>query len=265
MGKLDGQTALVTGSGGGIGLEIATAMLREGANVCLNDLNEALVAGAAAELSKAFGHDRVTFIAGSVADKQDATAMVEHCVQTFGTITILVNNAGGTFKTPVAIDFEDFSEEDYDLLLDVNLKGTFLVSQAAVRRMKENQYGRIVNMASMSGRTAVGRGDKNSFDNVPYAAAKGGVAALTRSLAGKVGVHGINVNAIAPGLIVSGPRIRSRLEENPEAKDRMEEMLAVNGLGEPQDIAYAAVFLSSKEARYITGALLDVNGGSFIG
>lgn len=257
MGKLDNKVALVTGSASGIGFEIARTMLQEGAKVCLNDVNEQNLKSAVDELRNEFGEGSVNYAVGSVADKTQAVNIVNQTVEIFGTISILVNNAGGGLNTPLKT-FEDFAEEDWDLLLDVNLKGTFLVSQAAVKIMKQNHYGRIINIASMSGRTG------NKLSSVAYSAAKGGVISFTKGLACEVGKSGINVNTIAPGLIISGERIRNLVYSNPEAEKNLKAELAVEDFGEPKDIANASVFLASEDAKYVTGVTLDVNGGGYM-
>lgn len=259
MGKLTNKVALVTGSSGGIGFEIAKALLQEGASVCLNDVNETRIEESVAELRKEYGEGSVTYVVGSVANKKDAVYMVEKTVEIFGKLSILVNNAGGGLNTPINVNFEDFAEEDYDLLVDVNLKGTFLVSQAAVKQMKLSNEGKIINISSMSGRTG------NKLSSVAYSASKGGVISFTRRLAYEVGKHGIHVNAIAPGLIISGERIKNLVYSNADTERNLKEELALDNFGEPKDIASVALFLASEESRYMTGTILDVNGGGYMG
>ncbi|MCM3726305.1 SDR family oxidoreductase [Neobacillus cucumis] len=257
MGRLAEEIAVVTGSAGGIGFGIAQAFLQEGAKVCLNDVNETLLKQSFETLAAEFGSENVTYYTGSVGSSEDAFGMVEHTVKTFGTLTIAVNNAGGALGTP--LDFEQLTAEDWDKVMGVNLRGTFLVSQAAVAVMKENKRGSIVNMSSVTAK----KGMKTA--NAAYATSKGGIATFTRKLAYDVGQYGIRVNAIAPGSIVSGEKMRELHEDNAEAVKRFREELLVNFVGEPIDIANAAVFLASNESRYITGEVMEINGGVYMG
>lgn len=261
MRKLSNEVALITGGGGGIGFEIANAMAKEGAKICLNDINEKALQQSVSKLIERYGEGSADYVVGSVSIKEEVDRMVDQVMEKFGKISILVNNAGGTLGTPIDVPFEDFSEENYDLLMDVNLKGTFLVSQAVVRKMKFNQRGKIINISSMGARTAA----KDTLSNAAYTASKGGVSALTRILAAQLGSFGINVNAIAPGVIISGERMRNRIVDNPEVAAKMKGKIALENFGEPKDIANVAVFLATEDSRYMTGAILDVNGGGFMG
>ncbi|WP_180954497.1 SDR family NAD(P)-dependent oxidoreductase [Bacillus sp. V5-8f] len=256
MGKLDGKIALVTGSAGGLGREIATSFAKEGAIVVLNDVNEELLKSTADELQEEY---QVDYVVADVSKKSDVLRMMEHVVEKHGRIDILVNNAGGSLHTPRVL--EEIEEEDWDKVLGVNLKGTFLASQAAVRYMKQNGGGRIINMSSIGGRTA------SLVTGVAYAAAKGGVLSLTRRLAAEVGPHGINVNAIAPGTIISGERMHKLFykENSKEQQERVISEIPSRKLGEKEDIASAAVFLASQDSKYMNGAVIDVNGGRFMG
>jgi NAD(P)-dependent dehydrogenase (short-subunit alcohol dehydrogenase family) len=183
--------------------------------------------------------------------------MVEHTVKTFGGLSVVVNNAGGAFGTPLQV--EQLTAEDWDRVLGINLKGTFLVSQAAVNAMKPNKRGSIINMSSVTAK----KGMKTV--NVAYAAAKGGIASFTRKLAYDVGQYGIRVNAVAPGSIISGEKIKKLHSDNAEAVKRFRDELLVNFVGEPIDIANAVVFLASNESRYITGEVMEINGGVYMG
>jgi NAD(P)-dependent dehydrogenase (short-subunit alcohol dehydrogenase family) len=257
MGRLAGEIAVVTGSAGGIGYGIAHAFLQEGAKVCLNDVNETLLRQSAETLANEFGNENVTYSKGSVSSTGDACSLVEHTVKTFGGLTVAVNNAGGAFGTP--LQFEQLTEDDWDRVLGVNLKGTFLVSQAAVNAMKGNKRGSIINMSSVTAK----KGMKTV--NVAYAASKGGIASFTRKLAYDVGQYGIRVNAVAPGSIISGEKIKKLHQDNADAVKRFRDELLVNFVGEPIDIANAAVFLASNESRYITGEVMEINGGVYMG
>ncbi|MEW9673543.1 SDR family NAD(P)-dependent oxidoreductase [Ammoniphilus sp. 3BR4] len=257
MDRLTGEIALITGSAGGIGFTIAETFLREGAKVCLNDVNETLLKQSAETLAKLFGSEQVTYYSGSVSKREDVFSMVAHTVTTFGSLTVAVNNAGGGFGTPLS--FEELTEEDWDLVMGVNMKGTFLVSQAAVAVMKENKRGSIINLSSVT----ANKGMKTV--NAAYAASKGGIASFTRKLAYDVGQYGIRVNAIAPGSIVSGERMKKLHDENAEFVRRFREELVIGFVGEPIDIAHAAVYLAANESRYMTGEVMEINGGVYMG
>lgn len=256
MGKLDSKVALVTGAGGGLGAEMALRLAKEGASVVLSDINEQLAKEAALGLQKDYDAD---YVAADVSKKADATKMVDYVIERFGKIDILINNAGGSLNTPKYL--EDIQEEHWDKVLNVNLKGTFLVSQAAVKHMKEQGNGKIINLASIGGRTA------SLVTGVPYAAAKGGVVSFTRRLANEVGAYGINVNAIAPGLIISGERMHRVFYEESSEKEQEKTLndIPLKELGEKADVANVAVFLASDDSKYMTGTVLDVNGGRFMG
>lgn len=256
MGKLDGKVALVTGAAGGLGKEIAVSFATEGAKVILNDVNEQLLQETVNDLKDNF---EAEYVVGDVANKKQVTDMIDKTVEKFGVIDILVNNAGGSLHTPR--ELESIEEEDWDKVLGVNLKGTFLVSQAAVKSMKSSGGGKIINMSSIGGRTA------SLITGVAYAAAKGGVISFTRRLAKEVGTYGINVNAIAPGLIISGERMHHLFYEENSEEQRAQTFseIPLNMLGETTDIANAAIFLASEDSKYMTGAVLDVNGGRFMG
>jgi NAD(P)-dependent dehydrogenase (short-subunit alcohol dehydrogenase family) len=254
--KLENKVALVTGSGGGLGRAIAYGFAREGAKVMLNDVNEQLLKQTATEMQNDYDVD---YIVADVSKKEEVVKMVDQVVARFGNINILVNNAGGSLHTPRVL--EDIEEEQWDKVLDVNLKGTFLTSQAAVKYMKKSGSGKIINMASVAGRYG------SVSTGVAYGAAKGGIISFTRKLGREVGSHSINVNALAPGVVISGERIRNSFYEQKTEKERnyMISQIALGTLGELEDIANAAIFLASEDAKYITGAVIDVNGGLFMG
>jgi NAD(P)-dependent dehydrogenase (short-subunit alcohol dehydrogenase family) len=255
MGKLENKVALITGSAGGLGRSIAISLAKEGAKIILNDVNEQLVKQTVVELNKEY---EVDYVVGDVSNKVHVEEMFNKVINKFGQINILVNNAGGSLHTPR--ELEAIQEDDWDKVLNVNLKGTFLTSQAAVQYMKENGGGKIINMSSIGGRTA------SLITGVAYAAAKGGVISFTKRLAKEVGPYAINVNAIAPGLIISGERMHHLFyeENSEEQRKRTFDEIPLNMLGETVDIANAAVFLASDDSKYITGSIIDVNGGRFM-
>jgi NAD(P)-dependent dehydrogenase (short-subunit alcohol dehydrogenase family) len=179
---------------------------------------------------------------------------MEKVYKQYGRLDILVNLAGGSLFTPKNI--EEIKEEHWDTVINVNLKGTFFCCQAAVKYMKQNNYGKIINTTSIGGRTA------SIVTGVPYAAAKGGVISLTRRLALEVGKYGINVNAIAPGTVLSGERMINLWNELSE--EQKKETVASIPLGRQstaEEQASVVVFLASEDSSYIHGAIIDVNGG----
>lgn len=253
--KLKGKVALITGSARGLGFTMAESLAREGAAVVINDLDGQLVEAAVSSLREK-GYEAAGFIA-NVTDKEQVISMVDHAVKTFGGLDILVNNAGGALRTPKKL--EDITEEHWDLVLDVNLKGTFLVSQASVAHMK-GMGGSIINLSSIGGRTA------SIVTGVSYAAAKAGVVGFTRRLAKEVGPFGIRVNAIAPGLVLSGERLQETWDNMPDGEQsEVLDAIPLRRLGSIEEQANVIVFLASDDSSYITGAVLDVNGGRFMG
>ncbi len=247
---LEGKVAVVTGAAKGIGRAIALAYAREGAAVVGADVDgaglEAVVADCAASGGKA------------VAVVADATAAagVQHifalAVSSFGEVDISVQNVGGGKPAK----FMDISEAEWDAMLTFNLKGTFLCCQAALRRMLLRRSGKIINMASVAGRSL------SATAGPHYAAAKAGVIGLTRNLAREAGPHGIQVNAICPG-IIGTDRLLRRLEETGQIASEPQ-AIPLRRLGTPDDVAGAAVFLASRLSDYMTGAMVDVNGGSLM-
>jgi len=246
--RLEGKSALVTGAAQGIGRAIAELFAREGAGVALVDLDDALVLKTAAEIAGAAGAQTLG-LKGDVRSASDCDAAVRAALEKFGKIDILVNNAGLTRDHLLV----RMPEEDWDLVLDVNLKGAFLLTKAVLRPMLKARSGRIINIASVAGQ-AGNEGQGN------YSAAKGGLIAFTKTCAKELASRGILVNALAPGLIRT--RMTDAMPE--EAKDRMIQRSLLGRMGEPEDVAQAALFLAGESARFITGQVLGVNGGLYI-
>ena len=251
MGRFDGRVAIITGAARGIGAGTAKRFAEEGAAVAVLDINEEQ----AQETAAGLGADKAIGVACNVADAASVEAAVGRVVEELGGLHVLVNNAGITRDNLLF----KLTEDDWDAVMNVHLKGAFLMSKAAQKVFVEQKYGKIVNLSSIS---ALGnRGQAN------YSAAKAGVQGFTRTLALELGPFGVNVNAIAPGFIATemtddtARRLKMDVEEfrrlNAEANP-------VKRVGYPEDIAAAVAFLCSDEASYITGQTLYVDGGGKI-
>jgi NAD(P)-dependent dehydrogenase (short-subunit alcohol dehydrogenase family) len=247
--RLTGKVALVTGAQQGIGRAIALAFAREGADVGVNYLDDRDAAEKVAHEVRGAGH-RAVLVQADVAQPAGAQTMVGQVVGELGGLDVLVNNAGVYPRVP----FLEMRESDWDLVLDVNLKGGFFCAQAAARAMiAGRRRGAVINMASQAIRGAV-RG-------VHYSASKGGVVAMTRAMALELAPHGIRVNAIAPGLTNTA---QPRYGNSEEELAVMATAVPLGRMAQPDDIAGIAVFLASEEAGHMTGQTVHVNGGSFM-
>ena len=246
---LSGKTAIVTGSARGIGRAIALKLAGAGADVALNGSHASEALEATAEEVRALGR-KVLAIATDVSIPEEVNRLVETVVKEWGRLDILVNNAGVTRDGLVM----RMSDEDWDTVLDTDLKSAFLCSRAVLRPMLKARSGRIINIASVIGLMG-NPGQAN------YAAAKAGILGLTKSLAKEVGSRGITVNALAPGYIQT--RMTDVLDE--KQKETIKARIPLNNLGTAEDVAEAAAFFASDEARYITGQVLAVDGGLSLG
>ena len=247
--RLRGKIALVTGAQQGIGRGIALAFAREGADVAVNYLDDRAAAETVMREVCAAGR-RAVLVQADVARPTDAQTMVAQVLSELGGLDVLVNNAGVYPRVP----FLEMRETDWDVVLDVNLKGGFFCAQAAARAMvAAGRRGSIINMASQAIRGAV-RG-------VHYSASKGGVVAMTRATALELAPHGIRVNAIAPGLTDTA---QPRYGNNEEELAAMASAVPLGRMAQPDDIAAVAVFLASDDARHVTGQTVHVNGGSYM-
>ena len=250
--RLGDKTALVTGAGSGIGAATATLFAAEGAAVALADLRVDAVRERAAAL--AAGGNTAIALAGDVARPADAERMVETVVERFGRIDVLVNCAGVTPRyAPEEWDFE----RTWDWVMSVNLKGTYLVSRFATARMQQQGGGAVVNLSSIYG--LVGRPTFFGTGHDPYPPAKGGIVTLTKDMANALGKHGIRINALCPGFIYT--HMTRSLTDDPEWLRQMEAMEPLGRLGQPEEVARAALFLASDDASFITGVALPVDGG----
>ncbi len=251
--RFTGKVAIVTGGAGGLGEAISAALADEGARVAIFDTNPDAIDRALDKLA------RPESVMGAIVDvrsRESVTSGVAEVVAAFGGIDILIAAAGGSLGTPRDID--DIEPEHLDLVIDVNIKGTFNCAQAVVRFMKARGGGAIVNFSSIGGRST------SPVTGIPYAAAKAGVLGLTRRLAREVGPDGIRVNAIAPGLFLTG-RLQGMFDAMAD-KDRNEvlDSIPLHRMPELRECVEPVLFLASDESSYITGAVLDVNGGRFM-
>jgi 3-oxoacyl-[acyl-carrier protein] reductase len=249
MSRYEGRVVIVTGAARGIGAGTAKRFASEGASVAVLDLDE----GAASETASGLGAERALGVGCDVSDEGAVEAAVTRVVEELGRVDVLVNNAGITRDNLLF----KMTTEDWDLVLGVHLRGAFLMSRECQKHMVPAKYGKILNLSSVS---ALGnRGQAN------YSAAKMGVQGFTRTLAIELGPYGINVNAIAPGFIVTEmtDATARRLKMEPDELRRLNaEANPVRRVGHPEDIAAAAAFLCSDEASYITGQTLYVDGGA---
>ncbi|MGD0624619.1 MAG: SDR family NAD(P)-dependent oxidoreductase [Thermodesulfobacteriota bacterium] len=247
--KFQGKVSVVTGGGAGIGEAIALAFAREGAHVAIWDLDGNRAEKVSSTIQE-MGHKSIA-IQMSVANAREVNASVQRVLREYGRIDILVNNAGICQVVP---SVEEIKEEDWDRVLAVNLKGVFLCAKAVMGIMKKQKAGKIINMGSLAGKVG------GIATGAHYAASKAAVMCLTKSLAKELGPYGVHVNAIAPGVIetdmtqmITGGDWQAYLSTIPLGR-----------IGVVDEVAKVALFLASDEASYLTGEIIDVNGGQFM-
>jgi 3-oxoacyl-[acyl-carrier protein] reductase len=246
--KLKDRVVIVTGGARGLGKAIALAFVGEGAELAVVDVDKAILEAAKNEIKK--NRKGVIAIPCDITRSLEVKAMVEQVQNAFGRIDILVNNAGiirrGTIET--------ITEEDWDRVIEVNLKGTFNCCKAVVETMKSQRFGKIVNVSSIAGKM----GDITSAPG--YGPSKAGMDALTKTLARQLAQYGINVNAVAPHAIET----EMSAQWSEERRKEIIASIPLGRLGKPEDVANAVLFLASDEASFITGEILDVNGGALM-
>jgi 3-oxoacyl-[acyl-carrier protein] reductase len=251
MRRLEGRVALITGAAGGIGRAVAKVFAREGAGLCLADRGD--TAGITAEVSALGGHSIKAVL--DVTRRGEIDAAVDAAVASFGRLDILVNVAGVVSMGPAAT----LEEDEWDRVLGINLKGSFLCCQAVIPIMRRQRFGRIVNLGSVIGKNGgnprpwIDPSEQVRASNVAYGASKAGVHAMTFFLARELAADGITVNAVAPGPVAS-----AMTKDFPAA---LAALIPAGRMGQAEDVAEAVLYLASEAAGFVTGEVLDVNGG----
>jgi 3-oxoacyl-[acyl-carrier protein] reductase len=247
---LEGRNALVTGGSQGIGAAVALELAREGANVAITYRSHVEEANAYAEQIRDLGRQALA-LACDIASFAQAEQVVAQTLQAFGRLDILVNNAGMNWD---GVSWK-MTEEQWDRVLEVNLKGYFNFSRHTAPLFKEQKYGKIINVTSINGL-------RGKFGQTNYSASKAGIVGFTKALAKELGAFNVNVNAVAPGLI------ETAMLKASEARDKIVEMalaeIVLKRVGQPEDLASVVAFLASDKARHITGEVIKVDGGQYI-
>jgi 3-oxoacyl-[acyl-carrier protein] reductase len=247
---LEKKNAIVTGGSQGIGAAISLELAREGANVCLTYRKHETEAQRYADEIRALGRKALA-LKCDISAFTEAESVVKAAMEAFGRIDILVNNAGMNWD---GVSWK-MSEEQWDRVIAVNLKGYFNFARHVAPLMKDQKYGKIVNITSINGL-------RGKFGQTNYSASKAGIIGFTKALARELGAFGVNVNAVAPGLI------ETAMLKEAEARDKIVEMalveIVLKRLGQPEDLANVVAFLASDKARHITGEVIKVDGGQYI-
>ena len=247
--EFTGRVAIVTGAGRGIGREIAQRLADGGARLAVNDLDAESAERAASEIREAGGD--AFAVSGDVTSSQCVRQVVVGTVERYGGVHILVNNAGILRPTAVI----DIEEDEWDLVINANLKSTYLCSRAVLPEMRKTGWGRVVNLSSSAGKNI------STVGGAHYTAAKAAVLGFTRHLAKEVAEYGITVNAVCPGLIDT-EMVRSTISD--DRSQAYADSFPISRLGKPGEVADLVVFLASDRAAYITGASVDINGGDLM-
>ncbi len=245
------KTALITGAGAGIGRACALRLAREGINIGVLDLDIESAGKVAAEVEAAGG--KAVALSANIADRAQVTAAVDTLREAFGPVTIVVNNAGISNFIP----FEELTDNDWEVMFEINTKGTFVVTQVVLPDMKEAGWGRVVNISSSSAQTG-------SVEQVHYSASKGAMISMTRSLAQALGPYGITVNNIPPGAIMNTIMSEANKDRFRMSMEQLTRLIPVGRTGVPEDIAGACAWLVSEESSYVTGQTIGVNGGRVV-
>ena len=247
---LEGKNALVTGGSQGIGAAASLELAREGANICLTYRKHESEAKKYAEEITALGRKALA-VKCDISSFAEAEKVVQSAIEELGSLEILVNNAGMNWD---GVSWK-MTEEQWDRVLEVNLKGYFNFTRQVAPLFKEHKYGRIINVTSINGL-------RGKFGQTNYSASKAGIIGFTKALAKELGAFGVTVNAVAPGLIET-----AMLKES-EARDKIIDMAmgeaAIKRVGQPEDLAYLVAFLASDKAKHITGEVIKVDGGQYI-
>jgi 2-hydroxycyclohexanecarboxyl-CoA dehydrogenase len=245
------KVALVTGAGAGIGAAVSRRLARDGMAIGVLDLDLKSAESVAADIRANGG--KALALGASVADRVQVNAAAAKLRDSLGAITVLVNNAGITGFVP----FEDITDEQWDKMMEINLKGTFIVTQVVLPDMKAAHWGRIINISSSSAQTG-------SINMAHYSASKGAIVTLTRSLAQELGPHGITVNNVPPGSVMHTLMSEGNKDRFQFPVEQLLKTLPVRRLGEPEDIANACAWLANEATSYVTGQTIGVNGGRVV-
>ena len=247
---IEGKVAIVTGAGRGMGREVSRKLVDLGANAVVNDVSLEDAKASINDISTS-GNNEMFAIDGDITNQNDVDNLILKTSEKFGSIDILVNNAGVLRPTKVL----DIEEEEWDWVVSVNLKGTYLCSRAVLSSMMSSGWGRIINFSSTAGKNI------STVGGAHYTAAKAGILGFTRHLAKEVAEYGITVNSVCPGLIATEMVLSTINEAEIKA---YEASFPISRMGQPYEVADLVAFLASDKASYITGASLDINGGDLM-